>query len=315
MTRVGGIGCALIGFGPSTILFCLTAVISPLKLIVLTGRIEPHWNEGKAGSVIVIMHTCDMWLCLDTVSVADVARLDRSEFADFSHRLIFSCRGLVTGAHAIRLLQTINVRKMADNGLQVIAASVEACNTRPISHLTSSSGTEPVTDGRPTISSVTCESSVSFRPKKERAGNLLNHGGVAYVAGLGFGLMGCIFELLPNVTVAFGPGVGFETWKSKTFFVVAAFEVMCLSLLQIFWSIILFEAYKRKSYGHIIVIISTHVLVSCLSLLNQFNYPWPEVVCTVYLLSLLAAAVYTYANLGNRHCNVRQFAAQTSNVT
>ncbi|KAA3681068.1 gamma-secretase subunit APH-1A [Paragonimus westermani] len=37
MTRVGGVGCALIGFGPSTILFFLTTVVSPLKLIVLTG--------------------------------------------------------------------------------------------------------------------------------------------------------------------------------------------------------------------------------------------------------------------------------------
>ncbi|KAF7252142.1 hypothetical protein EG68_09004 [Paragonimus skrjabini miyazakii] len=290
MTRVGGIGCALIGLGPSTMLFFLTVVISPLKLIVVTG-------SGFVW-ILSLLLTSLVWIVLNLLTSHIASSLVVAVLSQELMRFVF-----------------YKLIIMADNGLQVVAASLQACSTRPVSHLTSSNGEEPVTDARPTISGVTCESSVSFRPKKERADNLLNHGGVAYVAGLGFGLMGCIFELLPNVTLAFGPGVGFETWKSKTFFVVAAFEVMCLSLLQIFWSIILFEAYKRKSYGHIIVVISTHILLSCLSLLNQFNYPWPEVVCTVYLLSLFAAAVYTYASLGDRHCNTCQPAAHTSDVT
>ncbi|KAF6780284.1 hypothetical protein AHF37_00270 [Paragonimus kellicotti] len=277
MTRVGGIGCALIGFGPSIILFFLTAVISPLKLIVLTG-------SGFVW-ILSLLLTSLVWIVLNLLTSHIVSSLIIAVLSQELMRFVF-----------------YKLIIMADNGLQVIAASVQACNTRPIPQLTSSSRTERVSDARPTISGVTCESSVSFRPKKERA-------------GLGFGLMGCIFELFPNVTAAFGPGVGFETWKSKTFFVVAAFEVMCLSLLQIFWSVILFEAYRRKSYGHIIVVISTHVLLSCLSLLNQFNYPWPEAVCAVYLLSLFAAAVYTYASLGNRHCNLCQSAAQISDVT
>ncbi|KAF8571929.1 hypothetical protein P879_03045 [Paragonimus westermani] len=240
MTRVGGIGCALIGFGPSTILFFLTTVVSPLKLIVLTGS-GFFW-------VLSLLLTSLVWIVLNLLTSHIASSLVAAVLSQELMRFVF-----------------YKLIIMAENGLQVIAASVQAYNTRPVSQLTSSDGTEPVTGARPTISGATYESRVSFRPKKERASKLLNRSGVAYVAGLGFGLMGCIFELLPNVTVAFGSGVGFEMWKSKTFFVVAAFEAMCLSLLHIFWSLILFEAYKRKSYIHVIVVISTHVLLSCLT--------------------------------------------------
>ncbi|KAH8870150.1 Gamma-secretase subunit APH-1B [Schistosoma japonicum] len=87
----------------------------------------------------------------------------------------------------------------------------------------------------------------------------LDHRTVAYVSGLGYGLMSCIIQLLRILIDSYGPGIFmYSTWDSKTFFLFASCQCMCISMLQVFWSLILFTGFVQRVYSQIIFVYSMH---------------------------------------------------------
>jgi anterior pharynx defective protein 1 len=56
---------------------------------------------------------------------------------------------------------------------------------------------------------------------------------------------------------------------SDLFFLTSAATALCFILLHTFWSIIFFSGMDDRNYLHIAWVIGTHMIVSCLTLLNQ----------------------------------------------
>lgn len=111
-----------------------------------------------------------------------------------------------------------------------------------------------------------------------------NRSTLAYVAGLGFGLMSGLFSLINVLADSVGPGtVGLNGKDSHYFFLASAFTTLAFTLLHTFWGVIYFHALDNRSYLKIAFVCLSHLLVSCLTLLNP-----------TYLASIIPAYTVTF---------------------
>jgi len=92
---------------------------------------------------------------------------------------------------------------------------------------------------------------------------------LAYVVGLGFGLMSGAFSLVNVLADSLGPGtLGFKS-EAPTFFLMSALMTLCMVLLHTGWGVIFFSSLETKTYWQTLYVILSHMFVSCLSLLNS----------------------------------------------
>ncbi|XP_028166473.1 gamma-secretase subunit Aph-1 [Ostrinia furnacalis] len=92
---------------------------------------------------------------------------------------------------------------------------------------------------------------------------------MAYVSGLGFGVMSGAFALVNVLADSVGPGtLGLKT-GTEYFFVTSAAMTLCMILLNTFWSVIFFSGLDESNYMKIGWVILSHFLVSSISLLNS----------------------------------------------
>lgn len=123
-----------------------------------------------------------------------------------------------------------------------------------------------------------------------------------FVSGFGFGLVAGTFSIVNVLSNSLGPGnVGIEG-GSSLFFLVSSFLSNAVILLHMFWNIILAKAYKLKKWNIIGIVVFLHMLVSCISLLNQFQH-LTYVSVIVFYVTLIGCAgwafVVTGGNVGN----------------
>ncbi|CAH8522526.1 unnamed protein product [Dicrocoelium dendriticum] len=288
MTKLGCLGCTLVGIGPCTVLFLFTIANNPLKVIIFTAS-GFFW-------LLSLLLTALLWMPL------------RSLTANLAPSLLMG----VLFQEALRFSFYILINT-ADKGLRAISTGSQARPFRQSSVNSSNQNTVNLrqseahswgSDRSQDNTSLLGNPTVRFHEK------LLDHQIVAYVSGLGFGAMTCIVELLRTLIDSQGPGIYFDLWESKCFFIVAAFQASCLSVTQIFWSVILFSAFETRSYGSIALVFVVHVAMSCLSLANRFRSPWPEVICACYLLITICMGIFAYVAVRGK---CRSFLRQAPN--
>jgi len=94
---------------------------------------------------------------------------------------------------------------------------------------------------------------------------------LAYVVGLGFGLMSGAFSLVNVLAASLGPGtLGFHG-EPHNFFIVSAIMTLCMILLNTAWGVIFFASLDSRTYWQTAYVCCSHMLVSCLSLLNSME--------------------------------------------
>ncbi|KAA0194084.1 hypothetical protein FBUS_10294 [Fasciolopsis buskii] len=76
---------------------------------------------------------------------------------------------------------------------------------------------------------------------------------------------------------------------------------MCVSVMQIFWSLMLFTAFDERKWIYLPLAYGTHLCVAVLSLLNGCPSPWPEIVCLAYTIITASMALTSYVALTGRH--------------
>ncbi|KAK2180740.1 hypothetical protein NP493_429g02039 [Ridgeia piscesae] len=103
---------------------------------------------------------------------------------------------------------------------------------------------------------------------------------LAYVSGLGFGIIGGAFSMVNVLADMSGPGTIGLKGDSSLFFIVSALATLCFVLLHTFWGIIFFDGMNRDRLNQVAAVVACHMLVSCMSLLNQLDPP-------VYLGSMI----------------------------
>ncbi|VUZ51089.1 unnamed protein product [Hymenolepis diminuta] len=131
-------------------------------------------------------------------------------------------------------------------------------------------------------------------------GSIFNNRKLAFSSGLSFALMGGIFEYIYILYDVIGPATLFEGTNPGYFFIFAALNSCFMGLMQISWSVILFRSFHLRLYFEIVVICLCHVAVSSLTLLNEWPYPAPEMVCITLAITSIGFFVYAFFAAGCR---------------
>lgn len=111
---------------------------------------------------------------------------------------------------------------------------------------------------------------------------------MAYVSGLGFGIMSGAFALVNVLADSAGPGTLGLHSGTEYFFVTSAAMTLCMILLNTFWSVIFFSGIDDQNYKKVLWVIVSHFLVSSLSLLNKKEM-YAATILPSYLVLLLTA--------------------------
>merc|ERR1712050_431805 len=113
---------------------------------------------------------------------------------------------------------------------------------------------------------------------------------LAYVVGLGFGLMSGAFSLVNVLAASLGPGsLGFNG-EPHNFFIVSAVMTLCMVLLHTSWGVIFFSSLDTGTYWQTGFVVVSHMFVSCLSLLNsqQSGAMYPATILPSYLVLIVS---------------------------
>ncbi|XP_074922900.1 uncharacterized protein LOC116836952 isoform X1 [Chelonoidis abingdonii] len=85
---------------------------------------------------------------------------------------------------------------------------------------------------------------------------------MAYVAGLGFGLMSGAFSMINLLADALGPGTVGIHGDSQLYFLTSAFMTMVMIFLHTFWGILFFHGCETQRWWEMVAVIFTHLIVS-----------------------------------------------------
>lgn len=118
---------------------------------------------------------------------------------------------------------------------------------------------------------------------------------LAYVSGLGFGMMSGAFALVNVLADSIGPGTLGLHKGTEYFFVTSAAMTLCMILLNTFWSIIFFSGWDDKNYLKISCVIVSHFFVSALSLLNSKELYAVTILPSYVVLIVTAVLAYKCA--------------------
>ncbi|XP_067871362.1 gamma-secretase subunit Aph-1b-like isoform X4 [Heterodontus francisci] len=85
---------------------------------------------------------------------------------------------------------------------------------------------------------------------------------LAYVSGLGFGIMSGAFSVVNILADSLGPGTVGIHGESPHFFLLSAFMTLAIILLHVFWGIIYFDACEKKKWWALAAVVLSHLVVS-----------------------------------------------------
>eukprot|EP00071_Canis_lupus_P034678 XP_022268235.1 gamma-secretase subunit APH-1B [Canis lupus familiaris] len=91
---------------------------------------------------------------------------------------------------------------------------------------------------------------------------------LAYVSGLGFGIMSGVFAFVNTLSDSLGPGTVGIHGDSPQFFLNSAFMTLVIILLHVFWGIIFFDGCEKKKWSALLIVLLTHLLVSALTFIS-----------------------------------------------
>ncbi|KAL3320167.1 gamma secretase complex protein [Cichlidogyrus casuarinus] len=103
---------------------------------------------------------------------------------------------------------------------------------------------------------------------KPKTITVLNSNLLAYVAGLGYGLMGQAMQVIKMNSSIWGPGTLQAPLEGKWFFLVSSLQSSSFALMQIVWSLLLSQALGSRKYLRMCLIYFVRTaLCCCVSLL------------------------------------------------
>jgi len=111
---------------------------------------------------------------------------------------------------------------------------------------------------------------------------------LAYVSGLGFGMISGAFSLVNVLADMTGPGTIGLKGDSGNFFVASAVISLAFTLLHVFWGVLFFNALHRRAYLQLAYVILCHMLASCITLMNPM---YGVTIPTVWVLTVLSGGL------------------------
>ncbi|XP_050434317.1 gamma-secretase subunit Aph-1 [Adelges cooleyi] len=95
---------------------------------------------------------------------------------------------------------------------------------------------------------------------------------LSYVSGLGFGIMSGLFSLINILAEVGGPGTMGLRGGNSAFCVVSSVFTALTIFLHVFWEVLFFHGLNTDNKNLIFYVIGSHLTVSEITLLNQYNY-------------------------------------------
>ncbi|XP_068228225.1 gamma-secretase subunit Aph-1 [Palaemon carinicauda] len=139
--------------------------------------------------------------------------------------------------------------------------------------------------------------------KKVSDGNMQiveNKNILAYVSGLGFGMISGAFSLINVLADMTGPGTIGMNGDPKQFFIASAVTSLAFILLHVFWGILFFNALHRRAYLQLAYVVLCHLLASCITLMNPM---YSVTIPTVWILTVLSG-ILAFIVAGGSHRTV-----------
>ncbi|XP_068409351.1 gamma-secretase subunit APH-1B isoform X1 [Eschrichtius robustus] len=94
---------------------------------------------------------------------------------------------------------------------------------------------------------------------------------LAYVSGLGFGIMSGVFSFVNTLSDSLGPGTVGIHGDPPQFFLNSAFMTLVIILLHMFWGIVFFDGCEKKKWYTLLAVLLTHLLVSALTFISPYS--------------------------------------------
>lgn len=107
---------------------------------------------------------------------------------------------------------------------------------------------------------------------------------LAFVSGLGFGVMSGAFSLTNILADSLGPGTVGLYGDSQYFFICSSFTTLAFILLHTFWGVIFFKACDNRNYLLIAYVVVSHFIASGITFINEKQ---------LYVVSILLEYVLT----------------------
>lgn len=128
---------------------------------------------------------------------------------------------------------------------------------------------------------------------------------MAYVSGLGFGIISGLFQSVNILADAIGPGTMGMTSGSNVFFITSATFALCIILLHTFWNIIFFNGLNNRNKPQIVYVLSSHLIFSCITFFNRSELY--GLTLTLSVANVIVTMVYAFKILGGsvaklKHC-------------
>lgn len=125
---------------------------------------------------------------------------------------------------------------------------------------------------------------------------------LSYVSGLGFGIMSGTFSFINVLAAVSGPSTIGLHGGYKYFTLVSAFLTLCFTLLNTVWSVIFFSAVEKKNFILLSWVIFSHLLASCITVLNQKKLYLVVLGFTYAILVISAHLAYKTYGFTFRRC-------------
>ncbi|XP_078388623.1 gamma-secretase subunit Aph-1b-like [Cetorhinus maximus] len=91
---------------------------------------------------------------------------------------------------------------------------------------------------------------------------------LAYVSGLGFGIMSGAFSVVNILADSLGPGTVGIHGDSSHYFLLSAFMTLAIILLHVFWGIVSFDACEKSKWWALAAVVLSHLVVSSVTFVN-----------------------------------------------
>lgn len=111
---------------------------------------------------------------------------------------------------------------------------------------------------------------------------------LAYVSGLGFGMISGAFSLVNVLADVTGPGTIGLKGDPHNFVVASAFTSLAFIMLHVFWGILFVNAIHRRAYLQLAYVVLCHLLASCITLMNP---AYSVTIPTVWILTILSGVL------------------------
>lgn len=130
---------------------------------------------------------------------------------------------------------------------------------------------------------------------------------LAYVSGLGFGLISGVFTMANLLADAYGPATVGLGAGSEMFFVATAAQTLAMIIMHVVWSIIFFNGYEKQKIEHIVFVVVAHLFVSCMTLWNGTVNPRYDLTLSLCYCMAVVSSIVAFRILGGTSKTLKIF--------